>query len=128
MSAARGTRDPAEVVRFILTGALNTLFGFGIYSGLVLLGMEAAAALLVATVAGVIFNFFSFGTLTFRRPGVKHLPRFVLAYAALYAFNLALLWAVQRVTGIGAIAGQLLCLGVVAPCAYGIMKRQVFRE
>ena len=116
----------AEAVRFLLTGGLNTLVGFGLYAGLVMAGVEPALALLAATLLGVAFNFFSFGHLTFRRLELWRLPRFVLAYCAIYAGNLALLWAVQRAFGLGPVAAQLLCLLVVAPAAYLLLSTCVF--
>lgn len=117
-----------EIVRFALTGGLNTVVGFGVYSALVVAGMEVALALLVATAIGVVFNFFSFGRLTFRRLEAWRLPRFLLAYAAIYAVNLVLLWAVQRSFGLGPVLAQLACLVVVAPAAYLLLRSQVFGE
>ena len=119
--------DPAEVLRFLLTGALNTVVGYLLYLGFLALGMGMALALLAATVLGMMFNFFSFGTLTFRRPPqARRLPRFVAVYAAIYLFNLALLWAVREALGVGPALGQLLCLLVVAPAAYLALKSKVF--
>lgn len=116
----------AEVARFVLTGGLNTLFGFALYSGLVLAGMVPGWALLVATVIGVLFNFVSFGSLTFRKLEARRLPRFLAAYTIIYLGNLALLWAAQAAFRVGPIAGQLLCLVVVAPAAYLLLKTRVF--
>lgn len=117
-----------EIVRFLFTGALNTAVGFGIYAGLVYAGLAPALALLVATVIGTLFNFVSFGTLTFRRLEARRLPRFVAAYAVIYFFNLALLEAAQRYAGLGPIEAQFLCLFVVAPAAYVVLKTQVYGE
>jgi putative flippase GtrA len=115
-----------EVARFVFTGALNTLVGYAIYAGLVYAGLAPAIALLVATVLGVLFNFVSFGTLTFRRLEARLLPRFLAAYVAIYVFNVILLEAVQRYAGAGPIVGQFLCLLLVAPAAYLLLKTQVY--
>ena len=117
-----------EVLRFVLTGGLNTAFGFGLYALLVYAGMAPAIALALATVIGVLFNFVSFGTFTFRRLEARRLPRFLVAYAGIYVFNLLLLEAVQRYAGVGPIVGQFLCLLVVAPAAYLVLKTQVYGE
>lgn len=122
-----GDRVP-QPVRFVVTGVLNTLFGYAVFAGLVLAGMPAPAALLAATVVGVLFNFFSFGRLTFRRPELHRLPRFLLAYAALYLLNLGLLVAVGKLFGLGPLPGQVLCLLVVAPTAYWLLKSKVFED
>ncbi len=115
-----------QIIRFVFTGALNTLFGFAIYALLVHAGMVPAVALLIATVLGVLFNFVSFGALTFRRLEMRRLPRFLVVYSAIYLFNLVLLQAVQRYAGAGPIVAQFACLFVVAPAAYLLLKTQVY--
>jgi putative flippase GtrA len=116
-----------EVIRFGVAGVANTAFGFGVYSGLVLLGLPVSAALFVATVIGVFFNFVTFGAFAFRRLDARRLPRFLVAYGLIYVFNLALLEALRAATGLGPIAAQLACLVVVAPTAYLVMKARVFQ-
>jgi putative flippase GtrA len=118
----------AEVIRFGVAGVVNTAFGFGVYAGLVLLGVPVAAALLVATVVGVFFNFLTFGAFAFRQLDARRLPRFLVAYGFIYLFNLALLEGLRAATGIGPIVAQLACLVVVAPTAYLVLKAKVFRE
>lgn len=128
-STAQGAgRAPrlAEIARFGVAGAVNTVFGFGVYSGLVLLGVPVFASLLVATVTGVFFNFLTFGGFAFRRLDARRLPRFVVAYGVIYVFNLALLEGVRAVTVLGPIVAQLACLAVVAPAAYLLLKAKVF--
>ena len=117
-----------EFVRFGLAGVLNTAFGFAVYSGLVLLGVPVFLSLLLATVAGVFFNFVTFGAYAFRRLDARRLPRFLLAYVFIYLFNLALLEALRAATGLGPIPAQLACLVVVAPTAYLLLKAKVFQE
>lgn len=118
----------AEVLRFLVAGLVNTAFGFGVYAGLVVLGVPVFLALLVATVAGVFFNFLTYGGYAFRRLDAHRLPRFLLAYGGIYAFNLALLEALRAGAGLGPIAAQLACLVVVTPTAYLVLRNAVFRE
>jgi putative flippase GtrA len=117
-----------EVLRFLVAGGVNTAFGFGIYSALVLLGLPVPVALLLATVAGVFFNFVTFGGFAFRSLELRRLPRFLVAYTFIYLFNLALLEGLRAATGLGPIVSQLLCLAVVAPTAYLVLKSKVFGE
>jgi putative flippase GtrA len=117
-----------EIFRFGVAGAINTVAGFAIYSVLVLLGLPPFAALLAATVSGVFFNFLTYGGLAFRALDAHRLPRFIVAYAVIYFFNLALLEGLRAGTGLGPIAAQLACLAVVAPTAYVILKLKVFQE
>jgi putative flippase GtrA len=119
---------PMEAVRFLIAGAVNTAFGFGIYSGLVLLGVAVPVSLLIATVVGVLFNFLTFGAFAFRQLDARRLPRFLVAYGLIYLFNLALLEGLRMATGLKPIPAQLACLVVVAPIAYLILKSKVFRN
>jgi putative flippase GtrA len=116
-----------EVLRFGIAGAVNTAFGFGVYSGLVLLGMGPALALLLATVAGAFFNFLTFGGFAFRALDARRLPRFLVAYGLIYLLNLAMLEGLRAATGLGPILAQLACLVVVAPTAYLVLKAKVFQ-
>lgn len=118
--------NAAEVLRFGLAGALNTAFGFAVYSAAVLLGAQPFLALLLATVIGVFFNFLTFGSFAFRRLDARRLPRFIAAYAVIYFFNLALLEGLRAATGLGPIVAQLACLVIVAPTAYVLLKAKVF--
>jgi putative flippase GtrA len=125
MTAARA--HLVEFARFGFAGAVNTVFGFAVYAGLVVAGLPPAVALLVATIAGVFFNFVSFGRLAFRRLEAKRLPRFLAAYAVIYVANLALLESVRRLTPLGPIVAQLGCLAVIAPAAFLLLKTRVFQ-
>lgn len=118
----------AEVLRFLIAGAANALFGFVLYSALILLGLPLALALLVATFAGVFFNFATFGGYTFRRLEVRRLPRFLAVYGTLYLCNLAMIEGLRAATGLGPIVAQFACIAVIAPVMYMLLKARVFGE
>lgn len=115
------------LARFLATGILNTAFGYGVYAGLVACGLPYLAALVLATVAGVIFNFFSFGHLAFRaRLGGERFARFVAAYCAILALNAALLWVVRHVAGLDPYTAQLVCLPPTVIATYLILQNWVY--
>jgi putative flippase GtrA len=119
--------NTAKVARFLATGLLNTAFGYGIYAGLVLAGMPYLPALVVATVAGVIFNYFSFGKLAFRvSTNAAGMPRFLAAYGMSLAFNAALLWAAHNALGLGPLVAQLVCLPPTVAVTYLLLDRWAF--
>ena len=118
-----------EALRFAVAGAVNTAFGFGVYSGLIVLfDVAPSLSLLIATVAGVLFNFLTFGGFAFRQLDARRLPRFLAAYGFIYLFNLALLEGLRAASALGPVSAQLICLVVVAPTAYLLLKAQVFRQ
>ncbi len=80
------------IVKFIGVGVLNTLFGYSIYAGFIFVGLPNVVSLLMATVAGVIFNYFSFGRMVFNaRGGGWVFIRFIVVYSIVYLINAVLL-------------------------------------
>ena len=90
---------------------LNTLFGYGIYAGLVFIKIPYLIALFMATIAGVIFNYFSFGRIVFRtRGGWFVFGKFVVAYAMVYVINAILLSILTHHYHLGPYIGQVICI------------------
>jgi putative flippase GtrA len=112
-------------LRFLVVGGINTLFGFALYSGLILLGTRVWLALLLANVAGVLFNFFTTSVVVFRTSLRRRMLRFVGVYLAIYLVNLALLSAARHVFG-NAILAQALLVLPMAVLSYLLMRRFVF--
>src|SRR5262245_31321361 len=73
--------------RFLMIGCLNTAVGYGLFAAFILLGLPSALALLIATVIGVLFNYWSTGRLVFARRASSRLWLFVLCYAVIYVVN-----------------------------------------
>ncbi|MEY3287823.1 MAG: hypothetical protein RLZZ419_65, partial [Pseudomonadota bacterium] len=82
-------RDRIKLIaRFISVGLLNTAVGYAIYGILILLTIPYLLALLMATIMGVIFNYFSIGRLVFKsRGGLRIFGKFITAYAVVYGIN-----------------------------------------
>ena len=51
--------------RFLLIGAVNTIFGYGVYALLIFLRCDYKIAALAGTVLGVLFNFLTTGRIVF---------------------------------------------------------------
>ncbi len=117
----------SQPFRFLVAGAANTLFGLAVYAGCILMGLPTWLALLVGIVAGIAFNFISFGAYAFRDLSLQRLPRFVCAYCAIYVFNIVALDLLRRVVP-DPIRGQALLTIPVAVLSYLLMSRFVFRK
>ena len=74
-------------VRFLAVGLLNAAFGYSCFAVLLFAGMHYAAALLLATVAGVLFNFNTVGALVFYSRDNRRIVRFVATYVLVYVVN-----------------------------------------
>ncbi len=109
---------------FLLAGGINTLFGYGVYSGLVLLGVPPHVALATSSVTGVLFNFLTTGTV-FHSRSLRLLPRFLAVYAVTLVLNVLLLDLLMR-AGLGPLLAQACALPIVTPLTFLAMRRFVF--
>lgn len=113
-------------LRFLFAGSVNTAFGYTVYCVFVLLGFSYPVALLLATIVGVAFNFLTVSNWVFGAGGRARFIRFVLAYVVLYLANLAGLYALIDLLGLGAILAQLLVLPLYVITAFLVFRRFVF--
>ena len=113
-----------QFVRFILVGVLNTVVGYAVFVALLWVGMRSGLALVLATIAGVLFNFQTTRTLVFR--GSKG---GMLRFAAAYAFVLAVNWAALsglEALGVAAWAAQGALALPLAGLSFTVQKLLVF--
>ena len=112
-------------LRFVLTGALNTGFGYASYAALVLTGMPLWLAVTGSTAMAIVFNFYSYGSLVFRNTSTSVIPRFLLFYAALGLANYGMLHWLSHI-GFGPLLAQAFLLPVLALLGYSGMRLFVF--
>lgn len=127
----RGWGALPRLLRFFIVGGVNTVFGYSAYAAFLFVGFHYAAAALLGTVVGVIFNFFTTGRFVFER--VMHgglLVRFVAVYAIVYAVNVAALTALQNIVvgpyRLGPYVSGIVLIVPIALLSYGLMRRFVF--
>jgi putative flippase GtrA len=77
--------------RFIVIGALNTLFGYVTFSLFIFLGLHYILASTLGTILGVIFNFHTIGKYVFMLRETTLLTRFVMAYVLTYSLSIVTL-------------------------------------
>lgn len=114
-----------QLIRFLAVGMLNTIFGYSCYALLLYLGLHYAVALLLATVAGVLFNFKSTGVLVFRSQNNRLIFRFVAVYALVYGVNVGLL-KLLYVLGVGPYYGGAALIVPMALLAFSLNRKFVF--
>jgi putative flippase GtrA len=116
-----------QFIRFVAVGVLNTGFSYAVFAALVWAGMPASIALLLSTIMGIVFNFFTTGRLVFNNRDMRRLWRFLAAYGVVYLINLGLL-SFLRSWGLPAVPAQGLCLLAMVPVSFVLQKLFVFRE
>jgi putative flippase GtrA len=116
-----------QSLRFLVAGGVNTLFSLGVNIAALLAGLPVWLAMLLGTVAGIAFNFFTLGGYAFRDLSARRLPRYVLGYTIVYFVALAGFHGLQLVVR-SQIACQALLVIPVALLSYLIMSRFVFQK
>lgn len=120
--------DP-KVMRFLAAGVLNTVFGYSVFAALLFFGVPYLAALFVATVAGVVFNYFSFGRMVFDGHGNWSVfGRFVAAYLVIYAVNAALLGILKTYFLLSPYVGQVICIPLGVLLSWLLMNYWVYKK
>jgi putative flippase GtrA len=116
-----------QFVRFLLVGAVNTAFGYGLFAILVLAGVHYSLAAAVCTVAGVLFNFQTIGRLVFGSRDRWLLWRFTGVYAFTYVLNMAVLRALES-TRLHVLIVQAVLVLPMAAIAFVLHRRFVFHR
>jgi len=114
-----------RLLKFFLVGALNTAVGYGLFLIALWIGLHYSAAIAVATVLGMLFNFKSTGILVFQSRDPARLWRFIAVYGVLYLINLGGVGTLLHVGLPAWLAGLLLVLPL-ALLAYFLNSRYVF--
>jgi putative flippase GtrA len=123
-----GRRAPRlEAVRFVLTGVLNTIFGYSVYLALLFGGLPPVAALACATVIGAVFNYFTFARMVFFHRLMDRLPRFAGAYLIVFTAN-AIAMKILLGAGVAPALTQALLTPVAAAGSYFLFRTYVFPQ
>jgi putative flippase GtrA len=117
-----------QFLRFLAVGALNALFGYACFATLVFVGLDYAIAVLVATVAGVLFNFETTGRVVFGNRDKRLVLRFAGVYSLTYIVNVLSLRALIGWGGLNAYLAGGICVLPLAAMSYMLLRRFVFRS
>ena len=86
-----------QVFKFIITGVINTLFYFTLYSLFIFLDIEYKIAVFLATLIGIFFSFYMFGAFVFNNRNKRLIFKFILVYFFLYILNIEVIRIVNHV-------------------------------
>lgn len=135
--AEGGAAAGASPVRFVLTGAWNTGFGYGAYIGAYFLTrgvpvpeiVHYTGALVLANCLAIPQAFLAYKYVVYRTRGnvLREFPRFLVSYAVLVGINLAALPLLVHLSGYGAILAQGIFVSLAAVLAWFLHGRFSFR-
>lgn len=77
-----------KIIRFFLVAGINTVFGWCVFSLLILIGLHYTLAALLGQIIGIFFNFKTYGSLVFKNRKLNLLPRFIAVYVLTYLCNI----------------------------------------
>ena len=117
----------SQFVRFLLVGALNTAFGYGVFALFILVGLHYGIAAALGTILGVLFNFQTIGRIVFESRDRGLLARFAAVYAITYVVNVAALRALEA-TRVHVLIVQAALVLPMAALAFALHRRFVFRR
>jgi putative flippase GtrA len=112
-------------IRFLLTGGLNTMFGYGVFAACILLGINTAVSLAIAFVLGTAFNFVTYSRMVFSDVPRGFVGRFAILSCVLYAVNLGLLDLLMRL-GPPPVAAQAILVLPMAVLGFFLNRLIVF--
>jgi len=123
-----GEFTESKIIRFLTVGVLNTLFGYAAYAVFLFVGFPYSVALLIATIFGVIFNYFNFGKFVFS--GYRDwlvFCRFVAVYVVTYAINMVGLQVLMQDFLLDPYVGQVICIPPSVLLSWFLMNYWVFK-
>jgi putative flippase GtrA len=112
-------------LRYLIVGAINTLFGYSAFALLLYVGLHYTLAWLIAAGAGILFNFNTTGRIVFKNSNHQLLIKFLKVYLLLYLINVTLL-KLMVIFAINLYLGSAVILLPMAFVAYQLNKRLVF--
>jgi putative flippase GtrA len=114
------------LIRYYQAGLINLGFGYGLYAGLIALGLSAYPAQALSHVLGMAFNYVTYSRHVFRDAGSAKL-RFAASYAVNYVMSVATLAGLKQAMANDYLAG-LLAAVIVSVINYVALKYLVFRK
>ena len=113
MKALLGHPVSRRFLRFLLVGLANTLVGYALYAGFVLIGLPPQASLALAFVLGVLWNYVATARFVFEVAGYRRLPAYAVCYLAVYGANAGAL-SLALDAGLHPLVAQALLTPVAA--------------
>lgn len=115
-----------QAMRFVVTGGINTAFGYGIYAACIYLGAGYAIASGASVVCGILFSYKTTSAVVFGRGYRGSLARFIGCYVIVYLFSVLILNAMDAF-GINPYLAGLLAAPPCAVLSFALLKLFVFR-
>jgi putative flippase GtrA len=122
-------RHMVQIVKYLVVGVINTLFGYSIIFGcMYLLGIEPAASNMIGYGIGLVVSFLMHRHVTFASKGDQRqeFVRFLAVFAIAYLLNLGVLLALVYWLHVGKGISQVAAGTAYVAASYLMQKFYVF--
>ena len=116
-----------QIIRFMLIGFINTLFGYAVYALFLYIGFNYIASILGATLIGMLFNFKTIGKYVFNRSEHKLMAKFFQVYAVVFLVNVSMIKFFKLLEFNDYLSGALAIIPV-AVISFVLNKYYVFKR
>lgn len=117
-----------QFFRFVVTGALNTLFGYLLYALGYFVTKNETFALVFDYVVSIAVNFKSYSMLVFNNRDNSKIVFFALSYLGVFALNRASLFLFIDLLHINSYLAQLISLSYIPLILFFVLKFLVFKK
>lgn len=115
-------------LKFLATGIINTIFSYTIFSLLIYAQLQVGYALLISTIAGVIFNYFSYKGAVFKqRANLGNFSKHVFTYLIIYSLNVVIVYLIINFITANPYVAQLICIPILISISWILMNKWVFK-
>lgn len=115
-----------EFVKFLFTGAVNTLVGYIIYAVCYYISENVGFALAVDYTLGGLFNYYSYSAIAFRGYKKKRFLMFCFSYIITFFLNYAIVYLLIHYVKINAYFAQIVAISICSVVLYFFLKKLVF--
>jgi putative flippase GtrA len=117
--------DKKEIIRFIISGSVNTVFSYSIYAIFIFFGFSYLIANFFALALGIVLGFILSGKVVFRLYNKRVLVKYLLGWAFIYS-TISPIIGILCKTGFNPYASGLIALPFSALASYLVQKYFVF--
>jgi putative flippase GtrA len=114
-------------INYLIVGLGNTLFGYLLLVVFLYIGLHYTFAVFLATVLGVIFNYYTYGRYVFSQESWGLLYKFVIVYFILYLLNIGVMGALINFH-INVYTAGFIALLPVAVLGFILNRRYVYAK
>lgn len=116
-----------KFVKFLFVGGINTLFGYFAFAFFTFIGLHYVLATFFGTIAGILFNFKTTGSIVFKNKDNSLLTKFFIVYGFMYLVSICELRCCEILHFDNMYLNYALLVFPNAMISFTIMKKFVFK-